>query len=277
MATSTAKTSIPAFSSQQIEGITQALGHTSDGLKGSEIGHLLRECQMPDPTPADTKWRRLFNAFAEDQNRSQIGTHIMQFIVKAMNPARYTTEPDPHRIRLNGLNSVLAFTGYQITERGKVRSTEAAGTVNEALERTDRLHAALKQRNVHQDVLRFCTSEIIQQNYFHAVFEAKKSITAKIRGLSGLSKDGAELVHEAFGQKFGPPLLAINPLLTETQRGEQNGFVSLLKGLYGTIRNPLAHDPKVEWDMTEQDALDILTTISLVHRKLDQVCRNRPC
>ncbi len=24
--------------------------------------------------------------------------------------------------------------------------------------------------------------------------------------------------------------------------------MNLLKGLYGTIRNPLAHDPKVEWD-----------------------------
>lgn len=38
----------------------------------------------------------------------------------------------------------------------------------------------------------------------------------------------------------------------------------------------LAHDPKVEWDMTEQDALDILTMISLVHRKLDQAYRFRP-
>ena len=47
-------------------------------------------------------------------------------------------------------------------------------------------------------------------------------------------------------------------------------------GLYGTIRNPLAHDPKVEWDMTEQDTLDILTMISLVHRKLDQAYRFRP-
>jgi uncharacterized protein (TIGR02391 family) len=52
--------------------------------------------------------------------------------------------------------------------------------------------------------------------------------------------------------------------------------MNLLKGLYGTIRNPLAHDPKVEWDMTEQDTLDILTMISLVHRKLDQAYRFRP-
>ena len=97
-----------------------------------------------------------------------------------------------------------------------------------------------------------------------------KSITAKMRKLSGLTGDGCDLVHDCFGQKHGPPLLAINSLTTETLRGEQNGFMNLLKGLYGAIRNPLAHDPKVEWVMTEQDALDILTMISLVHRKLDQ-------
>jgi uncharacterized protein (TIGR02391 family) len=215
------------------------------------------------------------NAFVDDQNRSQIGTHIMQFIVKAMNPARYTTEPVSFRTRLDRLNSVLAFAGFQITEKGKVRATDAAGTISEALERANRLHSALVQRAVHADVLRFCRAEVLQENYFHAVFEAMKSITAKNRTLSGLSKDGVELVHEAFGQRHGPPLMAINAFLTETQRGEQNGFVNLLKGLYGTIRNPLAHDPRVEWDMSEQDALDILTVISLVHRKLDLTYRYR--
>ena len=70
--------------------------------------------------------------------------------------------------------------------------------------------------------------------------------------------------------------MAINPLKTETQKGEQYGFMNLLKGLYGTIRNPLAHNPKTEWNMTEQDAMDILTMISLVHRKLDQAYRFRP-
>jgi uncharacterized protein (TIGR02391 family) len=96
-----------------------------------------------------------------------------------------------------------------------------------------------------------------------------------VASLSGLSGDGCDLVHDAFGQRFSDPLLAINPFQTETHKGEQYGFMNLLKGLYGTIRNPLAHTPKTEWDMTEQDALDILTMISLVHRKLDQAHRLR--
>jgi uncharacterized protein (TIGR02391 family) len=93
--------------------------------------------------------------------------------------------------------------------------------------------------------------------------------------LSGLTTDRADLVHDAFGVKYGDPLLAINAFDTETLKGEQRGFVSLLKGLYGMIRNPLAHGPRIEWDMSEQDALDILTMISLVHRKLDRAVRYR--
>ncbi|EPU8175257.1 MULTISPECIES: TIGR02391 family protein [Enterobacterales] len=35
------------------------------------------------------------------------------------------------------------------------------------------------------------------------------------------------------------------------------------------MRNPLAHAPKTNWPMSELDALDILTLVSLIHRKLD--------
>ncbi len=124
------------------------------------------------------------------------------------------------------------------------------------------------------DVLASCTAEFLQENYFHAVFEAMKSISAKLRRLSGATSDGATLVNEvlALGQS-GMPMLRINDLKTETDRGEQRGFANLLVGLFGTIRNPLAHNPKVEWQMTEQDAIDLLTTASLVHRKLDNAIR----
>ena len=49
----------------------------------------------------------------------------------------------------------------------------------------------------------------------------------------------------------------------------QKGFANLLIGLFGAVRNPLAHAPKTNWPMSEQDALDILTLVSLIHRKLD--------
>ena len=73
-----------------------------------------------------------------------------------------------------------------------------------------------------------------------------------------------------------PPVLAVGPLNTESEKSEQKGLANLLIGLFGAVRNPLAHAPKISWPMSEQDALDYLTMISLMHRKLDGVRKVSP-
>ena len=35
------------------------------------------------------------------------------------------------------------------------------------------------------------------------------------------------------------------------------------------FRNPTAHEPKVDWEISEQNALEILGIISYCHRRLD--------
>ena len=117
-----------------------------------------------------------------------------------MDPARYTSDPGLFRYRLDRLNPVLRSQVSPLATAENLRRSRWPETIKDALRRATRLHEALTLRNVHPDVLRFCNAERIQENYFHAVFEAIKSITAKIRGLSGSSDDGADLVHEAFGQ-----------------------------------------------------------------------------
>ncbi len=219
-----------------------------------------------------TKWKRLYNAFATIQNQERIGNRVIMFINRAMDPANYTNNPVVFSNRQGSLNSVLAFSNMIIGDDGKVRRAPAVNNLDDALARANRLRKELERRNVHSDVLAYCRIEIIQNNYFHAVLEAMKSIAAKIRQFSGLTIDGAELVQQAFGMAGGKrPFLAINALSTETDRGEQRGLMKLLIGLFGTIRNPTAHNPKIEWNMLEQDALDILTMTSLIHRKLDQI------
>jgi uncharacterized protein (TIGR02391 family) len=182
-----------------------------------------------------TKWKRLFNAFITHQNQKQYGNHVVVFINRAMNPVQYTKRPGVFAFRRDELNTVLALCGMRIGEDGKIRWSAKVQHLDEALERASRLHAALVTRLVHQDVLSFCRAELLQENYFHAVFEAMKSIAAKTRSLSGLNSDGAQLVQEAFGfGQGGSPILGINSLVTETEKGEQRGFANLLTGLFGT-------------------------------------------
>jgi uncharacterized protein (TIGR02391 family) len=67
-----------------------------------------------------------------------------------------------------------------------------------------------------------------------------------------------------------PPLLAINPRLTASERSEQSGFANLVRGTFGMFRNPTAHEARIHWAMTKDDAEDLLTIVSLIHRRLDK-------
>ena len=42
------------------------------------------------------------------------------------------------------------------------------------------------------------------------------------------------------------------------------------------FRNVTAHAPKITWTIEEPDALDLFTTLSLIHRRLDSAATTRP-
>jgi uncharacterized protein (TIGR02391 family) len=267
---------VPSFNESHLEGMCRILGDTSSGLTGSEIGRLLQQVGIEDSDPTGTKWKRLFLALYNRQRQDGCGNNVVRFLYVAMDPVRYTNESDVFEQRRSELNQVLIFSGYSLEKNGKLRKQQAAATLDEAQERANRLKAELRRRGVHQDVLAFCDAELIQNNYFHAVFEATKSVADKIRRMSGLTGDGAGLVDQAFGLgQGGMPFLAFNSLQTETERDQQKGLMNLIKGMFGAFRNVTAHAPKISWAVTEQDALDLLTIASLIHRRLDAAVRTQ--
>jgi uncharacterized protein (TIGR02391 family) len=157
---------------------------------------------------------------------------------------------------------------------GKVRRRDAARTLDEAEERAEKLRTELRRRGVHLDVLTFCRAELVRSNYFHAVLEATKSVADKIRVRTSLTIDGSPLVDQAFGLgNNGMPLLAFNSLRTETERSEQTGMMNLMKGMFSSFRNPTAHAPKIQWVVDAQDAMDLLSLASLLHRRIDAAVR----
>lgn len=257
----------PCFTQSQLESVAQILADTSSGLTGSEIARLLQRAKIEDIDPSNTKWKRLANALGVRQNKDRSGDRTLAFIAKAMDPVRYQGDPSTFHARLTDLNVVLAFYGLQLGEDGKYSRIAPATTLTEAEHRADTLRAALRQRDVHPDVLRYCRAELLQHDCFHAVLEATKSVAEKIRTRSGLSSDGATLVDEALGGDA--PTLRINALATPTHWSEQRGFVNLAKGLFGTFRNPTAHAPRIDWPLSEEDALDLFCLASYIHRRID--------
>jgi len=264
-------TIIPCFDSAVLEAACRVLGHTTEGLTGPEIGAILADMNVLDTDPGLTKWKRLFNALAHAQNKHQVGNHLIMFVNRAMAPARYVRHPDSFQWRQDSLNVALSLAGYGVNDQGKVIRTAREDTVAGAVARAQRLHSKLEVRGTHREVFAYCRAELLTENYFHAVLEAVKGVAERIRQMSSLTTDGAELVNSAFSTKA--PILAINGLGSETEISEQKGFGNLLIGLFGAIRNPVAHAPKVSWPMAEQDALDIFALVSYVHRKLDSTVR----
>lgn len=255
------------FSQSELEAIAAALADTSEGLTGTEIAHILASLKMSDPTPTMTKWKRLHNAFVERQNYSQNRRAIVQFIREAMKPERYARQPGRFEPLRANLNRALAFSGMAVSAAGELSAVTRAETLTEAMRRANDLRADLVRRGVHEDVLRFCRAELVADNYFHAVLEATKSIADKLRAKSGLTEDGAKLVDAALCGSA--PLVKINPLATDSQRSEQSGFANLVKGTFGMFRNPTAHEARILWVMTKEDAEDLLSLASLIHRRLD--------
>ncbi|MBL8880484.1 MAG: TIGR02391 family protein [Phycisphaerales bacterium] len=267
-------TTVDVFSETHLEQICDVLADTSSGLTGAEIGRFLANLGVDDPMPSMAKRHRLYEALLARQQKDRSGNIVAAFIHRAMDPARYTESAGSFESKRQKLNHVLAFAGYSLGEDGKLRRVAAARTLNEAEQRAGRLKAELGRRGVHPDVLAFCRSELLQQNYFHAVFEATKSVAEKIRNRSGLTGDGALLINHAFGMgKFGMPFLAFNTLQTETEQSEHSGMMNLMKGMFGAFRNVMAHAPKVSWPIKEEDALDLLTIASFLHRRLDTAVR----
>ncbi|SNS70747.1 TIGR02391 family protein [Granulicella rosea] len=265
---------IPKLDEANLQAICDILGATDTGLTGTEIGRYLGECGCPDPIPQMTKRHRLYAALVEKQNLDRCANNILGFITHVMNPVRHVGSRDYFESERGKLNSVLAFSGLTLGDDGKLREVKTARTLSESEAIASALRKALVERNVHADVLKFCRAELVVDNYFHAVFEASKSIAEKLRVKTGLGSDGSQLVDEALGiGKAGCPRLAFNSLRTENERNEHSGLMNLIKGLFGAFRNTAAHAPKIHWNITEQDALDILTTISLVHRRLDTAVR----
>jgi uncharacterized protein (TIGR02391 family) len=258
----------PRLSAGQLESLCQILADTNYGLTGSEIERILTRAKIEDLTPAATKWKRLYAALESCQSRDCSSDRVFAFVRHSLDPALYVGQHAMFEDRRSAVNTVLALSGFEYRADGRFAVVHAASTLTEAEARANRLRAALSARGVHSDVLAACRAELVENNVFHAVLEASKSVAQKLRQRGRLQSDGAQLVDEALGGDN--PRLRINAFTTDAEKSEQRGFTNLVKGLFGAFRNPTAHAPRIAWNMAEDDALDLFSLASYCHRRIDR-------
>jgi uncharacterized protein (TIGR02391 family) len=244
------------------------IADTTNGLTGTEIGKILGDSKIKDTDPAMTKWKRLYNAFVNIQNKQQCSNSILNFLHQAMHPSRYIGKNEIFQSRRHELNKLLSFIGTEMTDKAIFRDVAKASTISEAEQRASHFKFKLENRNVHQEIFKYCNAELLNENYFHSVFEAVKSVADRIRNMTGYHADGNALIDAVFST--ANPQIRINQLRNDTERSEHLGLANMTKGLFGIIRNPTAHEPKIKFVIEEDEALDLMTTVSYVHKRLDR-------
>ena len=92
---------------------------------------------------------------------------------------------------------------------------------------------------------------------FHAVFEVAKVYNKTVREKAQSGKDGQSLMLDVWEWEKG--CLKITACITDTDKNVQDGVKFLSAGLMNAIRNPTAHEPAVDWPISLEDCLDILS------------------
>jgi uncharacterized protein (TIGR02391 family) len=254
------------FEPGTLEAISRTIG---DAFTGQVIGRMLATTGLSDSIDLSTKWKRIFTALANEQNWSRSGTPVVTFIKEAASPSNSSGDAEAHERLVQALNVPLALAGYKLMLDGRMFHAPKASTVSEAQRRADRMRDELVRRRVHPDVLRFCRAELVAKDYFHAVFEVAKSVAEKLRSITGLTTDAVTLVQTAFDRGGAGPYLLVNDLKDPSDLDDHDGVAAIMRGVFKVFRNVPAHVPRVYSTVTEQDAMDLLMTVSYLHRRLD--------
>jgi uncharacterized protein (TIGR02391 family) len=259
----------PPWPEGVIDSLSAVLAATDwPGLKGPEITRLLESLRIDDPWPSAAKRHRLSAALVNRQVLDRSSRRLVTFVVSAMAPSRYIGDPNRFAALQASVNEVLSMVSLRINDKGQMAQAKQARTLDEVAQLTGRLRGELTRRGVHAEVLRYCEQELLRRSIFHAIFEATKGLSQRLRQMSGSALDGAELVDACFTKQ--EPVIRISDNTTKSEASEQAGFANLLRGITGTFRNPTAHAPRTEWPVSEADALDLFSMLSYLHRRLDK-------
>ncbi len=222
----------------------------------------------------DSKVNKLFKSFKNEYERNG-ANKILVYIQNVSAPIQFTNDSlrEKYIKFLEDMNKVLLFLGCKINDKGEIVKVDKAKTLSEVDERVNHLKKELLARKIHREVLKYCVIDFLEKDYFDAINEAVKGAFNRVREITNIELDGCKLLQKAFAKE--QPYIFFNKQATESDWNEHNGLKEMLQALFHMVRNPLSHTPKIEWNIQEEKALDILTVVSFVHKYLDE-CHRYP-
>jgi uncharacterized protein (TIGR02391 family) len=250
------------FKLSALETLAKIIG---DRYTGTEITEFFRKAGFPEFVhDGGTKWRFVYASLEALQNQKYGPFNIVKVIEQLCDPQEYLLNLELHESICNQVNNILQFYGLRIGNDGRVRPTgEKATSYKKSIPENEKI---FDERKFHHKIIQHARKLFVEGNYFHAVFECCKVYDKEVSQKSRIQDHGAGLMSKAFSLS-GP--LKLNTQRTETERNEQEGVMHLSRGIMSAIRNPQAHEPALDWPISREDALDLLSFLSFLFRKLD--------
>lgn len=238
-------------------------------LTHRQINEQFENAGIADTGEGTNKPDRIYYSLKAKQAKDCCGNNILNFLLRVINPKRYDSEED-FELHRTAINEKLLYEGIEINKSGEASKVDKARTISEAKRRSMRVKEKVHGIGIHSDILQYCESEWLNENYFHAILEITKSVGEKLRQKSGYRSDGSSLVDECFALgKDKTPMLAFNTLQTSSDISEHTGFGNFIKGFFSMYRNPKAHDPKLLEDTQLTEMTEVLVVATIIQNKLD--------
>ena len=154
---------INPFNASTLEMLANAIADIDHSITGSVIHRMLLQSQIEDISYNEqflAKRKKLFNAFAEYQNKNQCANNIILFIQNVLSPQRYVDNADMYnRVKIE-INRQLAFEGLCIDDSNQIVRVDKASKISDVQIKVNGLKSRLAVQGAHQLVFSYCNAEL---------------------------------------------------------------------------------------------------------------------
>ncbi|MDZ4832405.1 MAG: TIGR02391 family protein [Candidatus Melainabacteria bacterium] len=275
-------TTIPSIDPTYVTMICDAFVALEDVISDGELGALILSSGIQDLHHNASRHRRLSSALISDQDHHRCANNLASFLKRTGLHIKKSRGENTFRRYINQINEVLSFSGYELGgEDAQIKLLDRSKTTYvspEAEDRVRRFRENIAQNHLHPDIQMVCRAEyFVESGFFRPVKEAMRLLIEKIRTKAVLPQDGPELAEHAFAFAWpNRPVLAINTFLTEKDLAEQFSFMVLLKAFFLMFQDEQTRSYRPSWDMSLEDAIQLLSLASYFHRKVDKAMKTVP-
>lgn len=267
---------IPRIDPTYLTMICDVYVELEDILSDGEIGAILIGSGLEDVYPNSNRHNRMLNAFTNQQDRDNNANVLSTFLRRTGEYLDKRKGDDAVNQFREKINLILTYVGFELDENcnfSPVDNSRPMYATKHAEERAENLNRGVKARHLHPDILLSTRPEYMEdrgRGYHRCVLEANNMLREKLKAKAGINIDGPTIAEHAFAfSSQQKPRLIFNEFASEGDYAEQFTLMCMLKALFLMFQDEQTKTYRPHWYISFEDALDMLSLISMFHRKID--------